>query len=72
MVKINFDVKKHKLENGLEVITVKKRIDYAELRMLEEEKWWHVNMTEKDLDEFVKKLLKGRNNGWRKIWCIDK
>ena len=24
MVKINFDVKKHKLENGLEVITIKK------------------------------------------------
>ncbi len=24
MVKINFDVKKHKLENGLEVITIPK------------------------------------------------
>lgn len=24
MVKINFDVKKHKLKNGLEIITIKK------------------------------------------------
>lgn len=40
-----------------EVVTVKKRVDYAELRMLEEkEKWWRVNMTEKDLDEFEKEF----------------
>ena len=40
-----------------EVVTVKKRVDYAEFRMLEQkEKWWGANMTEKDLDEFEKEF----------------
>lgn len=40
-----------------EVVTVKKRVDYAEFRMLEQkEKWWDGSMTEKDLDEFEKEF----------------
>lgn len=50
-----------------EIRKKQKRKANADMRKLK-----RMVQNKKEVDEFVKKLLKGRNNDWRKNWCIDK
>ena len=39
MIKLNFDVKKHKLENGLEVVTIKKDTQISSINAAIKDVW---------------------------------
>ena len=63
MVKINFDVKKHKLENGLEVITVKKDTQISSINIGVKVGALNENLSEKGISHYIEHMLfKGTEN----------
>ena len=53
MVKINFDVKKHKLENGLEVITIKKDTQISSINIGVKVGALNENLSEKGISHYI-------------------
>ena len=63
MVKINFDVKKHKLENGLEVITIKKDTQISSINIGVKVGALNENLSEKGISHYIEHMLfKGTEN----------
>ena len=63
MVKINFDVKKHKLENGLEVITIKKDTQISSINIGVKVGALNESLTEKGISHYIEHMLfKGTEN----------
>ncbi|MBQ8997719.1 MAG: insulinase family protein [Clostridium sp.] len=63
MVKINFDVKKHKLENGLEVITIKKDTQISSINIGVKVGALNESLNEKGISHYIEHMLfKGTEN----------
>ena len=63
MVKINFDVKKHKLENGLEVITIKKDTQISSINIGVKVGALNETLNEKGISHYIEHMLfKGTEN----------
>ena len=63
MVKINFDVKKHKLENGLEVITIKKDTQISSINIGVKVGALNETLSEKGISHYIEHMLfKGTEN----------
>ena len=63
MIKLNFDVKRHTLENGLEVITIKKDTQIASINIGVKVGALYENMKEKGISHFIEHtLFKGTIN----------
>lgn len=63
MVKINFDVKKHKLENGLEVITIKKDTQISSINIGIKVGALNESLNEKGISHYIEHMLfKGTEN----------
>ena len=63
MVKINFDVKKHKLENGLEVITIKKATQISSINIGVKVGALNETLSEKGISHYIEHMLfKGTEN----------
>lgn len=63
MVKINFDVKKHKLKNGLEVITVKKDTQISSINIGVKVGAFNESLNEKGISHYIEHMLfKGTEN----------
>jgi len=63
MVKINFDVKKHKLENGLEVITIKKDTQISSINIGVKVGALNESLNEKGISHYIEHMLfKGTKN----------
>ena len=63
MVKINFDVKKHKLENGLEVITIKKDTQISSINIGVKVGALNESLSEKGISHYIEHMLfKGTEN----------
>ena len=63
MLKINFDVKKHKLENGLEVITIKKDTQISSINIGVKVGALNESLTEKGISHYIEHMLfKGTEN----------
>lgn len=63
MVKLNFDVKKHKLKNGLDVITIKRDTQIAAINIGIKVGALYENEDEKGISHFIEHLLfKGTKN----------
>ena len=63
MVKINFDVKKHKLENGLEVITIKKDTQISSINIGVKVGALNESLNEKGISHYIEHILfKGTEN----------
>lgn len=66
MVKLNFDVKRHILKNGLEVITINKNTQIASINIGIKVGALHESMNEKGISHFIEHMLfkgtKKRNN----------
>lgn len=63
MIKLNFDIKKHKLENGLEVITIKKDTQIAAINFGVNIGAMYEEMDEKGISHFIEHMLfKGTEN----------
>lgn len=63
MVKINFDVKKHKLENGLEVITIKKDTQISSINIGVRVGALNESLNEKGISHYIEHMLfKGTEN----------
>ena len=57
MVKINFDVKKHKLENGLEVITIKKDTQISSINIGVKVGALNETLSEKGISHYIEHML---------------
>ena len=57
MVKINFDVKKHKLENGLEVITIKKDTQISSINIGVKVGALNESLNEKGISHYIEHML---------------
>ena len=63
MVKINFDVKKHKLENGLEVITIKKDTQISSINIGVKVGALNESLNEKGISHYIEHMwFKGTEN----------
>ncbi len=63
MLKINFDVKKHKLENGLEVITIKKDTQISSINIGVKVGALNESLNEKGISHYIEHMLfKGTEN----------
>lgn len=63
MVKINFDVKKHKLENGLEVITIKKDTQISSINIGVKVGALNESLNKKGISHYIEHMLfKGTEN----------
>lgn len=63
MIKINFDVKKHKLENGLEVITIKKDTQISSISIGVKVGALNETLSEKGISHYIEHMLfKGTEN----------
>ena len=63
MVKINFDIKKHKLENGLEVITIKKDTQISSINIGVKVGALNESLNEKGISHYIEHMLfKGTEN----------
>ena len=63
MVKINFDVKKHKLDNGLEVITINKDIQISSINIGVKVGALNETLSEKGISHYIEHMLfKGTEN----------
>ena len=63
MVKINFDVKKHKLENGLEVVTIKKDTQISSINIGVKVGALNESLNEKGISHYIEHMLfKGTEN----------
>ncbi len=63
MVKINFDVKKHKLENGLEVITIQKDTQISSINIGVKVGALNEGLNEKGISHYIEHMLfKGTEN----------
>ena len=63
MVKINFDVKKHKLENGLELITIKKDTQISSINIGVKVGALNESLNEKGISHYIEHMLfKGTEN----------
>lgn len=63
MFKLNFDIKKHELENGLEVLTIKKDTKIAALNVGVKVGSLYENINEKGISHFIEHMLfKGTTN----------
>lgn len=63
MLKINFDVKKHKLENGLEVITIKKDTQISSINIGVKVGALNESLNEKGISHYIEHMLfKGTDN----------
>ena len=57
MVKINFDIKKHKLENGLEVITIKKDTQISSINIGVKVGALNESLNEKGISHYIEHML---------------
>ena len=63
MFKLNFDIKKHQLENGLEVLTIKKDTKIASLNIGVKVGSLYENISEKGISHYIEHMLfKGTTN----------
>ena len=63
MVKINFDVKKHKLKNGLEIITIKKDTQISSINIGIKVGALNESISEKGISHYIEHMLfKGTKN----------
>lgn len=63
MIKLNFDIKKHNLENGLKVLTIKKDTQIAAVNIGVNVGAMYENMDEKGISHFIEHMLfKGTKN----------
>ena len=66
MLKVNFDVKKHRLDNGLEVLTIKKDTQISSINVGVKVGAINEDMNQKGLSHFIEHMLfkgtKNRNN----------
>ena len=63
MVKINFDVKKHKLDNGLEVITINKDTQISSINIAVKVGALNETLSEKGISHYIEHMLfKGTEN----------
>ena len=62
MIKLNFDVKRHTLKNGLEVITIKKDTQIASINIGIKVGALYESLEQKGISHFIEHLLfKGTN-----------
>ena len=57
MFKLNFDIKKHQLENGLEVLTIKKDTKIASLNIGVKVGSLYENINEKGISHYIEHML---------------
>ena len=63
MIKLNFDVKKHKLKNGLEIITIKKDTQISSINIGVKVGALNEELSEKGISHYIEHMLfKGTNN----------
>ncbi len=66
MLKLNFDIKRHKLNNGLEILTIKKDTQISSINVGIKVGAMNENMKQKGLSHFIEHMLfkgtKNRNN----------
>ncbi|MBE6050815.1 MAG: insulinase family protein [Clostridium sp.] len=63
MFKLNFDIKKHKLDNGLEILTIKKDTQISSINVGIKVGAMNESMKQKGLSHFIEHMLfKGTNN----------
>lgn len=63
MIKLNFDVKKHKLKNGLEIITIKKDTQISSINIGIKVGALNEELSEKGISHYIEHMIfKGTNN----------
>lgn len=63
MIKLNFDVKKHKLKNGLEIITIKKDTQISSINIGIKVGALNEKLSEKGISHYIEHMIfKGTNN----------